>query len=796
VTPALLAAFGRLDAWLLEVCSREEARAARLAPGGSAGWAGVKALARPSVASLAFDDERATPRDPDLLSADATGASDPLLLARRAFALDVVETEALLVLLAPHLEPRYRALYGVLQDNLNQPAVTERLLLVVLGRRPERRRALYAALGEGGALVGSGLIRQLAAGAGPLERTFDLAPEVREALLGLPLPTWIAGLPVTWMPAPGPGSTPTSPPLDALQVIHGRGEWRELAERLGGPRPLGSIAPEDDKISALSNALALTRGAALRGALPVVDLRGLDREAERAVAQDLSRRLATLRAPLVIVVQQPVPLAAPHHALTPPRFGVRRTAWIAEAARRELALSPASAQRLAAATRLGVAGIARAFDGAGPLDPTTLESSLADSAARLGEVPVRHAQRIEARRSFADLVLRENTRAALARLLYFVQNRDRLAEERDIERPFSLGRGPVVLFSGLSGTGKTLAAEVIAHELGRPLYLVDLSQLVSKYIGDTEKHIDQVLAEGERAGAVLFFDEADAMFGSRTEQTQNANDRFANLGVGFLLQRIERHDGLVILATNLRHAIDAAFLRRFQFRVEFPFPEAAERRQIWERLLPATLPRADLDLGPVAEKHRLSGGEIRNAALKAIFLADEQGAPLSSALVEHAIALELLELGRLARLPGRKSRDVDLGLILRRFVEAIERVLADRLRTRFAKEVHVVHGAPTKEALAGRRPAVSVALYRLAAPRTGGVRLGLILSAWSHRAEEEHELLGVVQETMTGAVLKPLRGRKLSVRVQESHDFDLLQRFWSSHGHPVRASVVVEGEVA
>src|SRR5690606_30965169 len=150
-----------------------------------------------------------------------------------------------------------------------------------------------------------------------------------------------------------------------------------------------------------------------------------------------------------------------------------------------------------------------------------------------------------------------------------------------LEHRFRLQRGPIVLFSGRSGTGKTLGAEIVANELRRPPHVVDLARLVSKYNGETDKNIHEVLAAGERAGAVLFFDEADSLFSQRTE-VSNSNDRFANLEVGYLLQRIETHDGLVILATNLRQSIDEAFLRRFHTRVEFPLPGPVERRKIWE----------------------------------------------------------------------------------------------------------------------------------------------------------------------------------------------------------------------
>jgi hypothetical protein len=319
---------------------------------------------------------------------------------------------------------------------------------------------------------------------------------------------------------------------------------------------------------------------------------------------------------------------------------------------------------------------------------------------------------------------------------------------------------------------------------------------VSKWVGETEKHIDEVMAQAERASAVLFFDEADALFGTRTESASGGAEQFANMLVGYLLQRVEQHDGLTILATNLRHGLDDAFQRRFQFRVEFPLPEADERRRIWELMLPDTVPRtADVDLDRVAKAQRLSGGDIRNAALKAVFLADRRGGPVTAADLDRAVALELLELGRLSRRESTADPAADRGRLLRGCLDDLHEQLSACLRRQFLKEIHLVHGSPTEEALAGKRPAVSVALFRLAARRgADGLRAGFVVSAWSYEAEEESELLGVVHEALSAMTLAPVLGRQTRLRVQESHDFDLLHRFWSSHGHPVRPSVVIDVE--
>ncbi len=198
-------------------------------------------------------------------------------------------------------------------------------------------------------------------------------------------------------------------------------------------------------------------------------------------------------------------------------------------------------------------------------------------------------------------------------------------------RKLSTGRGLTALFSGPSGTGKTMAAEIIAGELGLDLFKIDLSQTVSKYIGETEKNLDRIFRAAENANAILFFDEADALFGKRSE-VKDAHDRFANIEVGYLLQKMDEYQGIAILATNLRQNMDEAFIRRLQVVVEFPFPGEAERQRIWEVMFPPEAPLAqDVDFSRLARDVRLSGGKIRNIALAAAFAAASAGGTIGAA---------------------------------------------------------------------------------------------------------------------------------------------------------------------
>jgi vesicle-fusing ATPase len=208
----------------------------------------------------------------------------------------------------------------------------------------------------------------------------------------------------------------------------------------------------------------------------------------------------------------------------------------------------------------------------------------------------------------------------------------------------SRGLGISALFSGASGTGKTLAAEIMADELSLDLYRIDLSQVVSKYIGETEKNLRRVFDAAETAGAVLLFDEADALFGKRSE-VKDSHDRYANIEVSYLLQRMEAYRGLAILTTNMKQALDPAFMRRIRFVVQFPFPDFAEREEIWRRVFPQATPTAELDVARLARLN-VSGGNIRNIALGAAFVAADENKPVTMAHLLRAARAEYAKLER------------------------------------------------------------------------------------------------------------------------------------------------------
>jgi SpoVK/Ycf46/Vps4 family AAA+-type ATPase len=204
------------------------------------------------------------------------------------------------------------------------------------------------------------------------------------------------------------------------------------------------------------------------------------------------------------------------------------------------------------------------------------------------------------------------------------------------------GLGINALFAGESGTGKTMAAEVIANELDLHLYRIDLSAVVSKYIGETEKNLRTLFDAAEQGGAILFFDEADALFGKRSE-VKDSHDRYANIEINYLLQRMEAFSGLAILATNMKSALDPAFMRRLRFIVNFPFPGPEERQQMWQRALAPDVPQVDVDYERLA-RFNVSGGNIHSIALNAAFMAAQRGGPVTQSLLLTATRNELRKL--------------------------------------------------------------------------------------------------------------------------------------------------------
>ncbi len=257
----------------------------------------------------------------------------------------------------------------------------------------------------------------------------------------------------------------------------------------------------------------------------------------------------------------------------------------------------------------------------------------------------RHAQLIRPRYQWGDLILAPATMNVLKQACSHVNHRELVLEEWGFQRMLPYGRSVSLVFMGPPGTGKTMAAQVLANQLNYEIYRVDISQMVSKYVGETEKNLDAVFAEAAKVGVILFFDEADALFARRTE-VKDSHDKYANMESGFLLQRVEDYDGLVILATNHMGNMDEAFVRRMTFVVRFSLPDVACRKRMWREMLPAGVPREGLDEDFLAESFEFSGSDIKTILLHAAFGAAEEGAPMDMGHIARAVRYHHEKIGK------------------------------------------------------------------------------------------------------------------------------------------------------
>jgi DNA polymerase III delta prime subunit len=331
-----------------------------------------------------------------------------------------------------------------------------------------------------------------------------------------------------------------------------------------------------------------------------------------------------------------------------PDFAARAALWQAIVPP-TLTLPPGSAEHLAARFRFNPGRIQRSVRRA--LAGSVFGSATADSlfqscrevgAAGMGTL----AQKLPLPYGWEDLVVPPPVRAELDLARTWMAEQRKVLDQWGFARRLPMGRGLTMLFSGPPGTGKTMAAQVLARALALDLYRVDLSRVVNKYIGETEKNLGCLFDEARAAGTILFFDEADALFGKRSE-VKDAHDRYANLEVGYLLQRMEEHEGVTILASNRARDMDEAFTRRFQFSIDFPIPDEAHRLKIWEGMFPAEVLRdGDLDLAGLARNFEMSGGEIKNAALSAAFAAAGEGRALATEHVRWAVRREFMKGGK------------------------------------------------------------------------------------------------------------------------------------------------------
>jgi hypothetical protein len=596
-------------------------------------------------------------------AAEAAGADLRLRRLARAFDLTPLDVEILLVTLAPDIDPRFERLYGYLNDDVSRrrPTIGLALALCGIGGASGPGRARLAASGP---LASGGLVAVEDPDRPVLGRALRIPDRVVAHLLGDDEPDEsLAALLLAPSPADAPAGEDLARALAAgarlvfLREAPGGDAACAAAAAfagIGAPRP---VVLDLAALDALEDPRPLAAAAVCEARLIGS---GLVAGPVEVLAQRAPAALRTLaEAPCPVVLHgthgwdpawsRRVALALPAAAASPE---ARRSAW-----QLVLGVGDPDADEDAGSLdvpsyRLSVAQIAHAAESA------RLHAAAAGRSIGARDVGAgvrsqnaagleRLARRIEPSAGWADLVLPTPVVDQLRDLADRARNRELVLDGWGLGTG-SRGRGLTALFAGDSGTGKTLSAEVMAGELGLDLYVIDLSTVVDKYIGETEKNLDRVFSQADRVNGVLLFDEAEALFGKRTE-VRDAHDRYANVEVAYLLQRMERFDGTAILTTNLRSNLDEAFTRRLDVLVDFPMPEEPDRRRLWELHLDGPLPLADdIDLGFLARRFRLSGGNIRNIVLTAAHRAAATGHPVTMDDLVRATDREYRKLGRLS----------------------------------------------------------------------------------------------------------------------------------------------------
>ena len=458
-------------------------------------------------------------------------------------------------------------------------------------------------------------------------------------------------------------------PDQLVELVGAQGVGRKAiagaaARQLGRPVLFVDMAEIPVDARALAEALRpLIREAHLQHAALVLDNAHeyADREGQSGIFQPLTDLLRRVRTPLAFVVERsPTWLArtgrVPMRFEVPfPTVEVQRRLWVRHLPP-GLRLGPdASLESLVKRYSATGAGIKEACEELGRLDIVHQRGGVATEDHIIGVVRTPHAHRLSALATvvrttleWSDVILPDEVLSPVFEFLNYAAHRQKIFQDWGFDRKLPYGRGLSALFAGPPGTGKTMICSLLAKELGLELYRIDLSQVVNKYIGETEKNLGKVFDEAGRGQVMLLFDEADSLFAKRTE-VKSSHDRYANLEVNYLLQRMESHDGVVVMTTNAETAIDPAFRRRIRFRIRFPAPDEQQRLALWEGMMPREAQVApNLDLRAIAQKFPLAGGNIMNALVRAATAAQADGGPIQQHHLERAAQLEYVEMGFLA----------------------------------------------------------------------------------------------------------------------------------------------------
>jgi SpoVK/Ycf46/Vps4 family AAA+-type ATPase len=610
------------------------------------------------------------------------------------FGLSWIERQAIVICLAPELRRKYDRLYAYLQDDITRKRPSVDLVLELLCETESQRWRTRGLLSDSAALLRAGLVRKAndsrsPSGSSGLGQLIELDARVCQFLLGgSQMDDRLSGhaqfhrpsSDVEW-PAASPAILAGVESLIAHYLAPQSKGSRKLVLHLHGPQGAGKrelalhvCRQLGGFLLSIDTELLLARGPEGEGLLRNVFREGLMQQAfvyvENAEALLREDARPLLRALHLAITEfgwliflssnapwthkRPFTNSLFHSVELPvPDVPVRAAVWercLEEKTPEAITWAP----QLAAQFRLTAGQIRSAVELAqtGRLtDPKPSALSLSGLAAacraqsnqKLRELAIR----IEPHYGWDDLVLPPDKLAHLREICDQFRHQYRVFGTWGFGKKLGHGKGLSVLFTGASGTGKTMAAQVLARELELELYKVDLAGVVSKYIGETEKNLSRIFGEAETSNAILFFDEADALFGKRTE-VSDAHDRYANIETSYLLQRMEEYEGVVILATNLSENMDAAFTRRIRFVVEFPFPNEANRLSIWKAHFPAEVPISpEVDCEYLAREIKVSGGNIKNIALNAAFLAASDGGMITLGHILHGTRREYEKMGKL-----------------------------------------------------------------------------------------------------------------------------------------------------
>ncbi|HEU4874754.1 MAG TPA: ATP-binding protein [Pyrinomonadaceae bacterium] len=606
------------------------------------------------------------------------------------YGLSVFDLDVILIALAPELDLGYEKVFGYLQDDITCKRPTLDLTLTVLCPA-SKRQAGRRHFNPDAPLRKNGLLQLIPSDHGRSELAHQL--RLDEGLISLLLdrqgldlrlkgfcqliePTIpLAEVPIDVEIKRALEILPTQVSRQALK-LHFVGERgtgkRKTAEALAGQSNSRLLIVDMEHALAASSDpgetfTVILREAHFRDALLYVEnLDALLSEDRTVVGRQFFTAVNEASTTIILAGEKPLDssIRVRQVRFLVPEFPRRKMYWEENLRQHGIALDPETVAALAGSFRLPAGEISSAISaaidrarwraaGQGVADArsaTTAQPTSSDlfacARARLNHDLAKFARQIDPKYDWGDLVLPADQLRQLREICTRYKYQNVVFDEWGFGRKLSLGKGLNALYSGHPGTGKTMAAEVIARELHLDLYKIDLSQVVSKYIGETEKSLSRIFHEALASSAILFFDEADALFGKRTD-VKDSHDRYANIEVSYLLQKMEEYDGIAILATNLRQNIDGAFLRRMQFIVEFPFPDEEHRRRIWDVIFPREAPMGgDVDLDLLARSIRLAGGNLKSIGLAAAFYAAGDGGVIRQEHLISAARREFQKLGQ------------------------------------------------------------------------------------------------------------------------------------------------------